>query len=120
MKTTKFIVAALTAVFMSANTFAQMHDHSKMDSLKTETFKAWGNCGMCKTRIEKAAKIEGVTKSEWDKDTKIISVTFNPDKTNVESLQKAIAAVGHDTEMFKAENKVYDKLPACCKYERSK
>jgi len=39
---------------------------------KTEKFEAKGNCGMCKTHIEKAAKsVTGVTKAEWNKDTKV-------------------------------------------------
>jgi mercuric ion binding protein len=31
----------------------------------------------------------------------------------------AIAAVGYDTEMHKAKDEVYNKLPECCKYDRS-
>lgn len=34
---------------------------------KTETFKVWGKCDMCKTRIEKTVKAEGVTSSNWIK-----------------------------------------------------
>ena len=30
----------------------------------------------------------------------------------------AIAKAGHDTDMHKASKEVYDKLPACCKYDR--
>ena len=93
---------------------------SAQDS-KTEEFKVYGNCGMCKTRIEKAAKaVEGVTFAEWNKDTKMAKVSFNADKTNVLKIQEAIAKVGHDTDNFKADDKVYEKLPGCCLYERAK
>ena len=40
----------------SANTFAR-------DILTKATFKVSGNCDMCKERIEKAAKINGVKKN---------------------------------------------------------
>lgn len=87
---------------------------------KTETFKVYGNCDMCKNRIEKAVKIEGVSKAEWDVDSKIMSVTYDSHKTNIEDIQKKIAAAGHDTEKYSAEADVYKKLPGCCKYERKK
>ena len=38
----------------------------------------------------------------------------------VDALEKKLASVGHDTEKYKAENKVYDGLPGCCKYDRAK
>jgi mercuric ion binding protein len=86
---------------------------------KTERFKVAGNCGMCEARIEKAAKsVDGVTVADWNKESKMIEVSFDADKTNVEKIQKAIAGVGHDTGLFRADDATYDKLPGCCKYER--
>ncbi|OFX56544.1 MAG: ATPase [Bacteroidetes bacterium GWB2_41_8] len=93
-----------------------MHDHSKMASTKTETLKVSGNCEMCKARIEKAAKLDGVSKAEWSTKTKMLSVTFDPAKTNLEQVGKKVAAAGHDTEKVKATDAVYNKLPGCCKY----
>ena len=73
MKTVKIIIIALLAVVLGSNSYAQMHDHSKMDlsktgtdtkmdmsSTKTETIKVWGECETCKANIERAAKIDGV------------------------------------------------------------
>ncbi len=102
----------LTAILMMSVTsiFAQS---------KTEKFKVYGNCGMCETRIEKAAKaVEGVSSAEWDKDTKMLEVTFNSTETKVHKIHIAVANVGHDTEMHKAKDEVYNNLPGCCKYER--
>ena len=87
--------------------------------VKTEEFKVYGNCGMCETRIEKAAKeVDGVSAADWNKETKMIEVTLDESKTNVHKVQMALAKVGHDTEMHKADDEVYKKLPACCKYDR--
>jgi len=87
---------------------------------KTEKFKVYGNCGMCETRIEKAAKtVDGVSKADWNKETKMMEVTFDDAKTDVHKVHMAIAKVGHDTEMHKAPDAVYEKLPSCCKYDRS-
>lgn len=120
MKTVKFIFAVILTVVISNSTFAQMHDHSKMASTKTETIKVLGNCDMCKSRIEKAAKIEGVSKAEWSSKTQLLTLVYDTAKVNSDDVQKKIAAVGHDTEKFKADDKVYNRLPGCCKYERSK
>ncbi len=88
---------------------------------KTEKFKVYGNCGMCQTRIEKAAKsVNGVTKAKWNSDNKILTVTFDASKVKVEDIHKAVAKVGHDTDLEKADNTVYSNLPACCQYERPK
>ena len=87
---------------------------------KTEKFKVYGNCGMCETRIEKAAKtVDGVSKADWNKETKMIEVTFDDAKTDVHKVHMAIAKVGHDTEMHKAKDEVYSELPGCCKYDRT-
>ena len=120
MKTLKIFITALFAVVLGVTTSAQTHDHMNMASTKTETFKVWGKCDMCKARIEKTVKAEGATSADWNIKTQILTVTFEPAKTNVESLSKKLAAVGHDTEKYKADDKVYNALPGCCKYDRIK
>ena len=86
---------------------------------KTEKFKVAGNCGMCETRIEKAAQsLEGVTSADWNKETKMIEVSFEPAETDLKKVHEAIAKAGHDTEMVRAKDETYATLPGCCKYER--
>ena len=48
----------------------------------------------------------------------MIEVSYNPEKSELHSIHLAIAKVGHDTKLHKADNNVYDKLPGCCKFER--
>jgi len=88
---------------------------------KTEKFKVYGNCEMCKARIETAAKtVDGVTAADWDVKTKMIALTYDDSKTSVDKVQQAIAKVGHDTDMHKATDEAYNKIADCCKFERSK
>ncbi len=88
---------------------------------KAEKVKVYGNCGMCETRIEKAAnEVDGVTSAEWDKETKMLEVKFDSKKADVHKVHMAVAKVGHDTDMHKAKDDVYNALPGCCKYERPK
>jgi len=87
--------------------------------VKTESFKVYGNCGMCESRIEKAANaVEGVSAADWNKETKMLAITVDTTKVEVHTVMMAVAKVGHDTEEYKAEDAVYAKLHACCKYDR--
>jgi len=84
---------------------------------KTQKVDVSGNCGMCKTRIEKAVNgVDGVKDAVWDSKTQVLKVTYDEKKTNIESIQKAVVAVGHDSGKLKADDKVYNALPGCCKY----
>ena len=111
MKTlVKITVIAILAFVFTSNTNAQSV------TTKTETIKVSGNCDMCKARIEKAAKLDGVSKAEWNKKDKMLTATFDPAKTSIDAIGKKIAAAGHDTEKAKATDAAYDKLPGCCQY----
>lgn len=89
---------------------------SQKPTVQEEKFKVFGNCGMCKERIEKAVKIKEVKYSKWDKKSKILTVAYLSPSITTDSLKKRIAAVGHDTEKFKAPDSVYSALPGCCLY----
>ena len=122
MKTLNLVFAIMLLAGMSFSAKAQTHDHSKMNmsSPKTESFKVWGKCDMCKARIEKTVKVDGVTEASWDEKTQMLTVTFDPSKTGKDDRSKKLASVGHDTEKYKAPDDVYAKLPGCCHYERAK
>lgn len=76
-----------------------------------------GVCEMCKKRIETACiKIKGVKSAVWNVQTHELKLVYNENKTNLESIKKSIAAVGHDTKDMKATDEAYDKLHGCCKY----
>ncbi len=116
MKTINFLSVSIIALILSVSVLAQDHSQHKMAKDKTESFKVSGKCGMCKSRIENAAKIEGVSKAEWDSEKQLLTVIYNPAKVKIDDLQSKIAAVGHDADKFKADDKIYAKLPGCCKY----
>jgi hypothetical protein len=112
-----FLVISILSAF-GTMTFAQTE--TAKPSLKTDTFKVYGKCEMCKSRIEKTLKTDGVTTSNWVVKTNMLTVTYDPSKTSSDVLGKKLASVGHDTEKFKASDDVYTKLPGCCHYERVK
>ena len=118
MKTIKFFTMMIIAMVISLGSYA----NTKADpvSTKRETIKVAGKCGMCKARIEKAAMIDGVMKANWNEKTQLLTVTYDVAKVKNKDIQKKVAAVGHDTEKYKASDKDYAALPSCCKYDRMK
>jgi len=79
-----------------------------------------GICGMCKSRIEKAAfKTKGVKSAEWSIETKKLTLIINEFKTDVLTVQQNIASIGHDTKDVQASDEAYNSLHGCCKYDRN-
>jgi membrane fusion protein, copper/silver efflux system len=107
----------------STNASARVH-HGKTPNKLNEKehlqhiqFKVSGNCEMCKERIETAAKsVKGVLSAVWNRQLKQIHIAFDKLKTNSIAIQKAIAKAGHDTDLQKASDEIYKKLPECCLY----
>ncbi len=122
MKSLRIFLTVIFAVIFGITTSAQTHDHNNMTmtSSKSETFKVFGKCDMCKARIEKTVKTDGVSEASWDVKTQMLTVTFDPSKTSKDAISKKLASVGHDTEKYKATNESYANLPGCCHYDRAK
>jgi periplasmic mercuric ion binding protein len=106
-------------IFSFATMFMAMATISFAQTTKTETIPVSGNCGMCKSKIEKAAKTAGVAEAKWDVDAKALTVKYNSSTTNSAKIQQAVAAVGYDTRDVKTTSEAYDKLHGCCKYDRN-
>jgi hypothetical protein len=85
---------------------------------KTEKIAVAGECGMCKTTIEKAAKSAGASYAVWDADSKMLAVKLT-NASSAAKIEKAVAAAGYDNQGAKATQEAYDKLHACCKYDRT-
>jgi outer membrane receptor for ferrienterochelin and colicins len=84
----------------------------------TITFKVFGNCEMCKERIEKASKGKGIIKTNWDIDTKLLTLSVNGSIFNLDKIHHRVAEAGHDTEKEKASDVIYNGLPECCHYRK--
>jgi len=81
-----------------------------------DSLKVSGKCGMCKTRIENTAKnVKGVTNANWNESTSILVYSFEG-TVKKDDVSNALLKVGHDTELGKAPDNIYNKLPGCCKY----
>ena len=122
----------LSVAVIAALGLSSCKNETKKDSNTTNTeisnetamtnvsFGVRGNCGMCKTTIEKAANnVEGVATATWNVDKKKIDVSFDEAKTDAIVIHKAIAASGYDTDKVKGDLDAYDGLSSCCKYDHN-
>jgi mercuric ion binding protein len=107
---TKLIVLSIVLFFaVSVAAFSQYR-------ATTSTIKVYGNCGMCKKRIETVLDHKGVKLAKWDPKTKELEVVYNSDKVTEMQIHELVASVGHDTDKVKAKDEVYAALPFCCLY----
>ncbi len=123
MKILKYIAIiylALTLTFCGNKTenASTISKTEIVNGIATSTFKVWGNCEMCKETIENSLKVDGINKADWSTETKIINVSYDTAKINLDHIQKNIAVVGYDNEKYKGDDKAYRGLPDCCQYDR--
>lgn len=107
------IMMAITVLLSSVNGFPQIKN------AETATVKISGNCGMCKTTIEKAGNVKNIAAVEWNKDLKTATLHYDGKKTNQDEILKRIALAGYDNQQFLAPDDAYAKLPGCCQYDRT-
>ena len=130
MKKNLVLVLGMLCVF-AFSASAQEHNHKEEHKkehksqhkaeLTKETFTVYGNCGMCERTIENSLKkVDGLKKADWDKDTDIMTVSFNPEVITLDAIKQKIADVGYDSDSHRAKDEVYNSLPGCCQYDRPK
>ena len=90
----------------------------KIKNATTETVKIYGNCGMCEKTIENAGSSKNTASVDWDKDTKMATLTFDAKKTSKDKILKKIALAGYDSDSFLAPDDLYNNLHGCCQYDR--
>jgi copper chaperone CopZ len=92
--------------------------NAQIKNAKTEVVKIYGNCGMCKSKIDKAGSLKNVAQVDWNKETKMATLSYDANKTNPEEILKRIALAGYDSDTFLAPDKAYSSLDGCCQYDR--
>lgn len=109
-----YVFTIIVSIFISVSFISCKSAHAE----KTDTFKVYGNCEMCKKTIETALDTEGIYYSNWNKDSKIIKVKFDSTMYSVDQIHVLISNAGYDTETTRATEEAYMRLDECCQYER--
>jgi copper chaperone CopZ len=92
--------------------------NAQIKNAKTESVKIYGNCGMCKATIEKAGSLKNSASVDWNADTKMAVLIYDPKITTQDEILKRVALAGYDSDKFLAPDAVYSKLAGCCQYNR--
>ncbi len=100
-----------TLIFWSACT-------SKKPTEKDSIVHVWGNGNECKLIIDKAAMISGVSKADWDINSKLLTLRIDTVQTSLDMVLNSVAKSGYDNEKFYADDYAYGALEPSCQYER--
>lgn len=91
-------------------------DAQNLIKLQTDTFTVYGNCEMCKSRIEKSLKeLDGVSAALWRINTKVLTVVYNSKIVGLEQIHLTISKLGYKTTKLFADQSGYNELPYCCR-----
>jgi len=104
----KNIIITLVLLMAVSMAYAQSKD--------TVRIKTSSICEMCKRTIEGDLAFEkGVTYSNLDLETHVVTVVYKPKATNPDVIRKRLTEIGYDADSLKAIPTAVDKLPECCK-----
>ena len=92
-------ISFLLLFILSITGSAQTNVNANKSKREAVTFHVGMHCASCQERIEKAIPMEkGVKDLKVDLDKKEVTVIYNPTKTTVEKLKKAIEELGYSCE----------------------
>lgn len=129
MKTFKYLLSSIVAITLVACSTKEVKEEKEIvpktttkieNGIATSTFKVWGNCEMCKETIESSLKADGISKADWNTESKIMTVSYDTAKIKLDKIQENIASVGYDNVAYKGDDKKYQSLHECCQYDRKK
>ena len=73
-------------------------------------------CEMCQFTLEKDLTFEkGVKEATINLDDKVMTILYNPKKTDAQTLRKRIALAGYHADTLARNPVSYENLPMCCK-----
>lgn len=111
-------IIALIITFLSFSTsFAQEPKKNQKAVIKTAIY--CNHCKECETCGKNfqanMLKIKGLKMYELDEKKMTITVYYNAQKTNLQTIKTAISKLGYDADDIKADPSAYEKLDGCCK-----
>lgn len=108
-----FLSMVLALISMGVNAQTKQNDNAKTVQIKTSAV-----CNMCKKTLEKAMAYEkGVSTSELDVKSKVLTVVYDGRKTSADNIKKAVNKAGYDADELPADERAYNRLDDCCKKE---
>ena len=108
----KVLLATLMAIGVSFVSNAQPVKSQLIAKIKTPTV----GCEDCKSRIETYLnRYDGIVTIQVNWRSKITTVKYFTDRTDIEQIKTAIANAGYDADDVPANEDSYKRLPKTCK-----
>jgi len=105
--------------FFTLFTFSVAAQSKKNQKAVIKTALYCDHCKQCETCgknfQENMYKITGVKNYELDDQKMTITVFYNGEKTDLQTIKTAISKLGYDADEVMADQTAYDKLDGCCK-----
>ncbi len=110
---------SILIVLLLLFTFSVAAQSKKNQKAVIKTVLNCDHCKICETCgknfQENLYKIKGVKMYELDEKNMTITVFYNGEKTNLQTIKTAISKLGYDADDVKADKGAYEKLDGCCK-----
>ncbi|MFK7952473.1 MAG: heavy-metal-associated domain-containing protein [Ekhidna sp.] len=107
---TTFILVSIGLVAHSQKDPVKVADGFKIE-IKTSAV-----CEMCKEALEYDLAFEkGVKEATLNLDDKVLSIIYNPKRTDPDKLRERVTKVGYHADWMNRIDLSYEKLPFCCK-----
>ena len=111
----RFLGSAALLVGVLAASFAQKAPEVVKDGHQV-AIQTSGICEMCQYTLEKDLTFQkGVKSAEFDLDTKVLTLVYNPKKTDPQTLRERVTKVGYHADTLARDPEADEKLPRCCK-----
>ncbi len=108
MKQLTFVFALVLGVVFGSSAY-------KPGKEKEIKIKTSAICEMCKERIEKNLTLsKGINEAVLNLEDKVVTVKYNPKKTDEAAIRKVITDTGYDADNMVCSQTAHDKLPECC------
>lgn len=113
--TKRDVLSLILLLFVTVQSFAQKEPVEVKDGYKVE-IKTSAICEMCQYALEKDLAFEkGVKEATLSLDDKVMSVVYNPKKTDAQTIRERITMVGYHADTLARNAEAYENLPMCCK-----
>lgn len=108
-------ISLIFLIILSTHSWAQKEPTEVKEGYKV-AIKTSAICEMCQYALEKDLTFEkGVKEATLNLEDKVMTIVYNPKKTDAQTLRHRIALVGYHADTLARNPIAYDNLPLCCK-----
>ena len=108
-------IIAFTLVILSFQSFGQKEPVQVDEGYKIE-IQTSAICELCKHALEYDLAFEkGVKDATLNLNDKVMTILYNPKKTDADKLRERVTKVGYHADWLERDSVAYSNLPFCCK-----